>query len=56
MTTNVKIEAHPAKGKVEVQILDGQRDGQNVYLEPGETQEFVIYEGRSLVITEVDPE
>ena len=55
MTTTVTVSAHcdPETTKVEVQVVEGSNDGQNVYLEDGETQEFHAYDDRTITISEV---
>ena len=56
MTTTVTVSAHcdSEKTKVEVQILDGEQDGQNIYLEDGEAQDFHAYDRREIIVKEVD--
>ena len=55
MTTTVTVNAHcdPKTTKVEVQTLDGDNDGQNVYLEDGESADFHAYDNRQIVVGEV---
>ena len=55
MTTTVTVSAHcdPKTTKVEVQILDGEQDGQNIYMEDGETQDFHTYDDRQIIVSEV---
>lgn len=55
MTTTVTIEAHcdPETTRVEVQIIDGEADGQNIYLEDGGEFDCVVYDGRKVVVSEV---
>lgn len=55
MTTTVTVSAHCDKAttRVEVQILDGDADGQNIYLEDGESQDFVVYDSRQIIVAEI---
>ena len=55
MTTTVTVNAHcdPKTTKVEVQVLDGDNDGQNIYLEDGESADYHAYDNRQIVVGEV---
>lgn len=55
MTTTVTVNAHcdSEKTKVEVQLLDGERDGQNIYIEDGESQDFHAFDDRKIIVSEV---
>jgi hypothetical protein len=55
MTTTVTVSAHcdSETTKVEVQILDGDNDGQNIYMEDGESTDFVVYDARQIIVAEV---
>lgn len=53
--TFVTVSAHcnSKKTKVEVQILDGERDGQNIYIEDNKAVNFHVYDDRKIIINEV---
>jgi hypothetical protein len=55
MTTTVTVSAHcdPKTTKVEVQIIDGDADGQNTYLEDGETEDYIVYDDRKIIVSEI---
>ncbi|WP_438863784.1 hypothetical protein [Neptunicella sp.] len=55
MTTTVTVAAHCDKTTthVEVQVLDGEKDGQNIYVEDGESVDFTVYGSRELRIAEI---
>jgi len=55
MTTTVTVSAHcdPETTKVEVQILDGETDGQNTYLEDGESTDYHVYDDRKIIVAEI---
>lgn len=55
MTTTVTVAAHcdPETTQVEVQVIDGDDDGQNIYLQDGESQDFAAYDRRSIIVAEI---
>jgi len=55
MTTTVKIEAHCADtNQVSVVIHDGDTLPEAIILQDGETAERYVYDGRVLVVMEVE--
>lgn len=55
MTTTVTVAARcdAETTQVEVQVIDGDNDGQNIYLQDGESQDFHAFDNRSIVINEI---
>ena len=55
MTTTVTVSAHcdPKTTKVEVQVVDGDNDGQNTYLEDGESADYHVYDDRKIIVAEI---
>lgn len=58
MTTTVTVRAccDSKTTKVEVQIIDGENDGQNLYLEDGESADYHAYDDRRIIVSEVPQE
>jgi len=55
MTTTVTVAAHcdSETTQVEVQVIDGDNDGQNIYIQDGELQDFHAYDNRSIIVKEI---
>jgi hypothetical protein len=55
MATTVTVSAHcdPDTTRVEVQVIDGDNDGQNTYLEDGESTMYLVYDDRKIIVAEI---
>ena len=55
MTTTVTVKAccDSETTKVEVQVLEDGQDGQNIYLEDGESHDFHAYDDRKIIVSEI---
>ena len=56
MTTTVTVKAHcdPKTTKVKIQTVDNSNPQPDVFIEDGEEREVVVYDERSVTVSEVE--